>query len=361
VSSADTAATDLAAAHRVDDALAAAQASELAGRPREAIAQLTEANRAGRDPRLEIELAALRHRAYGHTEDEGTSPTASNERRASGPAVELQLDANGLPVVAPDELRAEHLRAGIDGHGCLFVPGLFDAGVVDHLVACVDRAFEFSDAWLADPDAERDDEARAWFSPLRPVPPYEGVDFGSRQYTRRGGGVWTADSPHMLFEVIEILERLGLGRLVRDHLGEAPAMSASKCNLRRMQVDLQGGWHQDGSFLGYDTTSLNIWVALSDCGRDAPGLDLVPFRLDHLVEIPPDVFCLTQELVDAELDRLGLHSVSPEFSAGDVLFFDHLFLHQTSVSPGMTQPRYALETWFFGPSHFPQAQIPLVY
>jgi hypothetical protein len=40
--------------------------------------------------------------------------------------------------------------------------------------------------------------------------------------------------------------------------------------------------------------------------------------------------------------------VRPEFGAGDALLFDHLFLHRTGVGPGMTQQRWAIESWFFG-------------
>ncbi len=39
-----------------------------------------------------------------------------------------------------------------------------------------------------------------------------------------------------------------------------------------------------GAFLGDDVRSLNVWLALSKCGRDAPGLDLVPRRFDRILE-----------------------------------------------------------------------------
>jgi hypothetical protein len=51
----------------------------------------------------------------------------------------------------------------------------------------------------------------------------------------------------------------------------------------------------------------------------------------------------------------------PEFSPGDALLFDHLFLHRTGVSSGMTRQRWAIETWFFAPSSYPDGQIPLAY
>ncbi len=41
-------------------------------------------------------------------------------------------------------------------------------------------------------------------------------------------------------------------------------------------------WHQDGAFLG-GVRALNVWLSLSHCGDDAPGLDIVPKRIDRVV------------------------------------------------------------------------------
>ena len=43
------------------------------------------------------------------------------------------------------------------------------------------------------------------------------------------------------------------------------------------------------------------------------------------------------------------------------LFFEmiELFVHQTATDPAMTQPRYAIENWFFGASQFPEDYAPL--
>ena len=52
--------------------------------------------------------------------------------------------------------------------------------------------------------------------------------------------------------------------------------------------------------------------------------------------------------------------VTPGFRAGDALLFDHLLLHRTAVEPGMTRERFAIETWHFAPSSYPEGQIPVV-
>lgn len=44
------------------------------------------------------------------------------------------------------------------------------------------------------------------------------------------------------------------------------------------------------------------------------------------------------------------HPWEPEFQAGDVLFFDHRFLHRTHLKLGQWRTRYSIESWFFAPS-----------
>ena len=62
-----------------------------------------------------------------------------------------------------------------------------------------------------------------------------------------------------------------------DFLGERPHLSANKCTLRRVPPeDMLSGWHQDGAFLGDYIGAFNVWITLTSCGRDAPGLDIVP-------------------------------------------------------------------------------------
>ncbi len=53
-------------------------------------------------------------------------------------------------------------------------------------------------------------------------------------------------------------------------------------------------------------------------------------------------------------------SSPPHFRAGDAMLFDML-LHRTAVGPEMTRERYAMETWLFAPSTYPDGQIPVVY
>ena len=91
-----------------------------------------------------------------------------------------------------------------------------------------------------------------------------------------------ADSPHLLFEMLDSFERAGLTRVIGKYLGERPTISVQKCTLRKVDPDAGHGWHQDGAFMG-DVRALNVWLSLSRCGDEAPGMDVVPRRLDHIV------------------------------------------------------------------------------
>ncbi len=106
---------------------------------------------------------------------------------------------------------------------------------------------------------------------------------GRRAWVRASGALWTADSPRMLFELLDVVDATGIGALVEGYFGERPALSANKCTLRRVPADASTNWHQDGAFLGRDVTTLNLWLALSPCGADAPGLDIVPRRFDDIL------------------------------------------------------------------------------
>ncbi len=58
---------------------------------------------------------------------------------------------------------------------------------------------------------------------------------------------------------------------------------------------------------------------------------------------------------------LDVESIRAElFEPGDAVLFDHFCLHRTAVGEGMTEDRYATETWCFAPSVYPDETVPLV-
>jgi ectoine hydroxylase-related dioxygenase (phytanoyl-CoA dioxygenase family) len=161
-----------------------------------------------------------------------------------------------------------------------------------------------------------------------------------------------------------LLDRTGVKQIVGEYLGEAPAVSVKKSALRKVPPrETPGDWHQDGAFLGADKVrTVNLWVALSDCGERASGLDIVPRRFGHLAETGTEgaYFYWSVGHAKAMEEAGALGFVAPNFAAGDALLFDQWLLHRTTGRPGLTQSRYALENWFFAPSTFPMDWLPVV-
>ena len=320
------------------------------GRVLERIAELTDANRSDPDPDRERQLVRLRHEAFAELREEHP-----------GPIPEPDFDAiswvDGMPAVEPEQLSAGALRAGILEGGCLLVRGTVDRGTAERLVDGIERSFAARDR--RESDGSNGDPG--WYEPLT----IGGGRYNlarQRQWVTSAGGVWTADSPRMTFELIDAFAEMGLVGAITDYLGERPAASVNKWTLRRVSPGGDADWHQDGAFLGDDIRAMNVWLALTDCGRDAPGMDIVTRRLDGVIETGTEGarfdWSVSPQKVEELLD--GEQPLRPAFQAGDALLFDELFLHQTANSPEMTNDRYAVETWCFGPSSYPEKQVPLV-
>jgi len=243
--------------------------------PVEQIHTLSATNRAAPNPSTEQRLVMLRHEAF--------DPDVAPPRTLPEPIRAATDDPGPLRPLAPDELDIDSLRAGLARHGCVHVRGMLDTALVERLVDGIDRALAACDAGLAGAPVS---ETTPWYAPFTPPPGRYRIG-GRRSWIRASGGVWTADSPRMLFELCELIEQMGIGALVEQHLGERPALSANKNTLRRVPVDTNTNWHQDGAFLCQDVRTLNLWIALSPCGTDAPGLDIVPRRFTLAMCPPP--------------------------------------------------------------------------
>jgi hypothetical protein len=323
------------------------------GKPREAIDLLSAANRRHPDATIERRLVQIRHTGFATID-------RSAGREDWPPAVaDLFAPVDGHPPeVQGVDLTAEALGSGILRHGCLLVRGLVPRSKVSPLVYAVDKTLESHEAHC---DGLPVSETAPWFVPFEPDAGYS-VGYG-RQWVRDAGGAWMVDSPRALFELTETFQDAGVDRALTGYLGERPALSVKKCTLRRVPTDTSADWHQDGAFLGAGIRTVNVWLSLSHCGDDAPGLDVVPRRLDHIVETGSHGaqfdWSVGPELVEHVAADAGV--VRPIFEPGDALLFDDFFLHQTGVSPGMTHERYAIESWFFAPSTYPHDQIPILF
>jgi hypothetical protein len=313
------------------------------------IEELTRANRESPDAQTEIRLVELRH-AAGIRHHDDPEPAAAYPE----PAFEQLPDRNGdLAGVRPDQLTPELIRAGILRDGCLLVRGLVDPSAALALANDIDSAFEARDA-----TADGGTGDPAYYSEFVPAPAFR--ESLNRDWIAGGGGLWAADSPRLLFEMLDTFERAGLRDAIRGYLGEPPVVSVQKCTLRRVDPDAGRGWHQDGAFMG-DVRALNVWLSLSRCGDEAPGMDIVPRRLDHIVPTGTEgaifEWSVSETVAEEAAGKTGV--LRPIFEPGDVLLFDELFLHSTAAEPEMPKSRWAIESWFFGASASPADYSPL--
>jgi uncharacterized protein YidB (DUF937 family) len=340
---------------KAERALREAEELEGEGRHLEAIAVLTEANRRKRDPQLEVRLVQVRNRAFGELGD--------GEPDAGDPATDVPrlgaAEDAGLPSVEAADISASGIRAALLDSGCLIVRGLIDPGKAAALVGGIDDAFGRRD------NGNGNGAPDPIFHPFEPEPEYEEAIRVGRKFVAEGSGIWTADSPRVLFDLLETFEDAGLRETLTEYLGERPAISVNKGTLRRAAPTVgTEWWHQDGAFLGAGIRSINIWLSLTPSGVEAPGLEVVPQRLEEIVETGTEGADFDWSVGEPVVERLtGGDTRRPVFEAGDALLFDHVCLHRTGSDASMTKTRYATETWFFAPSAYPDPlkQVPLAF
>jgi ectoine hydroxylase-related dioxygenase (phytanoyl-CoA dioxygenase family) len=106
-------------------------------------------------------------------------------------------------------------------------------------------------------------------------------------------------------------------------------------------------YHQDQSVMG--KPSLNLWVALTPCGRAAPGLEIVLTGRTELLEThaPEETqFATNRSQIDPKLVEQTFGSGAlwhPEFEPGDAMIFKGTTVHRSYVTAGMAEPRLSAE------------------
>jgi Phytanoyl-CoA dioxygenase (PhyH) len=338
---------------RASATIAPAATEEFAGELDELLAEierLSDQNRLRPSRHAERRLVRLRHLAgIRLVEDAPDGPEFAAPDSARLPP------ADRLPEVAAAELTPGLIRAGVLRDGCLLVRGLVARDQAHAMAEQIERAFA---------ERERHDAGRSvkeGYYEEFVANPGAGEPV-VRGWIKQGGGLLAADAPALSFEMFEIFSAAGLRALVRGYLGEPALVSVHKTTLRKADPSVAGAWHQDGFFMG-QVRSLNLWLALSRCGDESPGLDLLPKRLEHYLATNTEEaaldYTISQRKVDEAAQAAGVEVIRPIFEPGDALFFDELFLHQTGSDPAMPKPRYAIENWFFGGSAFPEDYAPI--
>jgi hypothetical protein len=313
------------------------------------ITRLARENRETGDRDRERRLLCLRHLAgVRMLRHDGNLPPYPDPAGVALPA------ADPLPEFSRAELTPELVRAGILRDGCVLVRGLVERDRALAFAELIDRSFAHRERMAAgeavvDPLYEEFD----------PEPPYI-VPPDQRRWIASGGGVLAADAPCLAAEMLDMFEEVGVQRLVEGYVGESPLISLEKTTLRKADPQVAGAWHQDGKFMG-DVRALNLWLSLSRCGDESPGLDILPRRLDEILTAGTDEATIDIQISQAKAEEAAGDTpfVRPIFEPGDALLFDDLFLHKTGSDPSMPKPRYAIESWFFGGSAFPSAYAPI--
>lgn len=311
---------------------------ERQGRHLEAVDYLQEL--AARSENFDIERQLVQLRG------EAGSTMVKNSPSMPAPCVTTDDVVAGFPLsLARPELSSTAVRKGIASNGCIHVPGFFDAAQTRQLQAAVQHSLKA----LEDADQERLTRAGPWYEYY--VPKLTPASAARKdRFSNRFGSLRVCDTPRGLSTWMQIAGEAGLLRVVEEYLSARPILTTFKTTFREATPGPEHKvWHQDGAFMGQVRT-LNVWVALTNCGRDAPGLEFVPERMDILKTGTDDAvfdWSVAPAVVDENFsDRV----VCPEYAAGDILLFDERLLHRTYITPEMTSPRYAIESWFFHPA-----------
>lgn len=167
-------------------------------------------------------------------------------------------------------------------------------------------------------------------------------------------------------ELLRTLWAGAAGPLLRQRIGPQGLCLRDQCWLRRQHPPAlrppgqhPHQWHQDGAlgcrFEGSDGSAgddalaplTTAWVALVDCGDDAPSLQWVDAAVSTRLAPPA--------LVDAAVERrfgLGARRHA-RLAAGDALVFGGALLHRTHVTPAMRRSRISVEFRFAGTGGLP--------
>lgn len=328
-----------------DTAAQRARALAAEGRYRDAIALGRTLTRDAMTAALEREMRDWRNRAFYET---ATYHARSDWPPAYADPFPDHIDR--IPEIDAARLDAALLGGALHHHGSLIVRRLLPSAKAAACVAAIDRAFE------AREKVEGDTQSK--YAPLKPV---HGPDLNDDRSFMGEMSLLLADAPSFLSGWLDELEACGVLSAVTDYLGERPALSATKGTLYRIPALQRAEWHQDGAFLNKQTRTVNLWVAATECGVDAPGLDIVPWRLNEIVRTHTHGTPFDWSVGAGQVEELaaGRAIATPHFMPGDAILFDQLCLHRTGTRPHMTRGRYAIETWMFAPSHYRES-APLI-
>jgi len=274
---------------------------------------------------------------------------------------------NNIPEIEAADLNSETLAGAIRHHGAVIVRGMADRKFCEEQRYNIDQSIAGAKEFYSVKARDRHKMVRdvsqkdIWFSLFPQVKNH--ATSGEIHMMFATGAVWTFLSPKVADRLTRFFDDANLRPLLQQYFEDDPCLSLNKSVLRRITpLANPADWHQDGAFMSTDIKSLNLWVALSECGAgtNAPGMDLIPKRLSKVVETGTNGAAFDWSVSHKSVGEWFKESppVRPYFAEGDAIFFDHLNLHATSYDAEFTKPRYAIETWFFAQNHNADNQTP---
>ena len=276
---------------------------------------------------------------------------------------DLFPDKHGkIPEISFKDLDIVVLASAMRHHGAIIVRRMLGKHQTVQLRAMIDRTLDAArqfDGRADMPKADNTPSDLGWFKPLSPCDKRRRY----KKFVHDTGGVQTLFSPRTSYYLLNLFDGLNLRSLFHAYFSDEPCVSFNKSVLRRVSpLRKPADWHQDGAFMSEGIKSLNLWISLTPCGggKAAPGIDLVPKRLNKIIGKGLNganfSWSVSHETVHAEFKDTP--PVTPSFNEGDAIIFDHYNLHATSFGAQYTNARYAIETWFFAMQHRPENQAP---
>lgn len=337
-------------------ALKRAERCVRSGQSKSALALLLEANTKGSSVKLERAIVDLILQIENTMP--ATAPTAGPRSEAG--VAEAVFREGTIPELQFSELTPRLLHSAIEQTGYLIVRGFFESEQANTLRSCIDEAFHARVDAVTDAGAA---DTSPWYYRSPHFSDGKHVAYSQRENgnaPKPSGSTRVIESPRSALTLLDLYRQRGVKALVEGYFNEPAVIAARKWVFRLIEPipakreSIGGGWHQDGQFMGEGVAALNLWVALSECGEGtgAPGIALLPRRLTKILEYGTRGarmnWVVGSELVAELAEQAPI--VCPHFSPGDALFFDHYSLHRSGHGANQSEPRYALESWFYSRS-----------
>lgn len=288
------------------------------------IAFLTDKNTASRSLKIEEQIVDYRHKAA----------LCLSQKPADNPTPDTRFTKDlfegltTLPEIDASDLTAAHMASGLLFHGALLVRGLFSKPQIDHLM--------------------------------------NAINFAKNNDIPLGRGALC--SPFSLFELTELYRNSGLLSVMQDYHGGNAVMMYERARLRIKKPGSSGAlpWHQDANFFCNQYFAVNCWAAITQCGKDNPGLQVIPRRMTERVGWDSDeAASLTygNDISRRVIDDLSVnHPVAaPIFEPGDALLFDEMTMHATNPSKWSMPNQIVAISWFFNVARMPSHRTPLIF